>query len=131
MIVDHTPPEAALPGLLCTAMLLGGVLDLSVEGMKDSWFYEPDSDTSHWIGVFNIENSECGIASILSVAHHFQGEQKGWLSPCAVGDAACTYLLNILRTDGIQACFRAAEAMAIASNLHQFWGMTIRIEEVA
>ncbi len=92
-------------------------------------FYDPATGTAYWVGIFQADADapvDC-IASILSLGRNPEtGQIQAQLAPCVPGDwdkayASSQHLLDVLADDGLDACFLAAESMAIATDQRDLW----------
>jgi len=103
-------------------------------------FYDSETGTAYWIGVFQPDLDDPGdcYASILSLGRDPEtGELEAQLAPCVPGDwdkayQSSQHLLGVMQKEGIDACFIAAESMAIATDQRELWeserGVTINPE---
>lgn len=142
------PPDAALDTLLDTARELGGkvraieptpeqqaltAIGLDATGFDPATnpppFYDPDTDTAYWIGIFQAdsEDREHCVTSILSLGRDAESEALvAHLAPCVPGDwekaqQAAAHLAAIAERDGIEPLFDAAEALALATDQRTHW----------
>lgn len=148
-----TPPPQLVDDLLLDAYRLGGVsvepevtpqgnepdvaaalraIGLQASGFDPALdpppFYDVETDTAYWIGVYqpNLEDTEFGVASILSLARDETGAYAAQLAPCVPGDLdkatqACELLIAAAERGGIEYCFDVAEGMALAADQRDFW----------
>ena len=92
-------------------------------------YYDPATETAYWIGIFqtDLEDPATCIASVLSLGRNPEsGEFEAQLAPCVPGDwdkafESSQHLLTVMERDGLDACFLAAEAMAIATDQRDLW----------
>jgi hypothetical protein len=92
-------------------------------------FYDPTTETAYWIGIFqaDLEDPSNCIASVLSLGRNPEsGELEAQLAPCVPGDwdkafESSQHLLMVMERDGLDACFLAAESMAIATDQRDLW----------
>jgi hypothetical protein len=92
-------------------------------------YYDPETSTAYWIGIFQPDGDdpERCVASILSLGPNpATGTLEAQLAPCAPGDWNQTFessqrLLNVMEREGIDACFLAAESMAVATDQRDLW----------
>jgi hypothetical protein len=92
-------------------------------------FYDPETGTAYWVGVFqpDMDAPEHCVASILSLGRNLAtGELEAQIAPCVPGDwdkayGSSQHLLNVMQRDGLEACFLAAESMAIATDQRDLW----------
>jgi hypothetical protein len=146
------PPEYTHNDLLRTAYELGGVvvtmetpeqypaaqameeIGLSADNFDPDQdippFYDPDTNTAYWIGVYqpDPDDRDICVASILSLTRDPQsGVYEAQLAPCMVGDwdqayEASAHLIGVAeRSEDIERVFEAAEGMAIATNQREGW----------
>ncbi|MCC6973860.1 MAG: hypothetical protein IT322_07620 [Anaerolineae bacterium] len=103
-------------------------------------FFDPETSTAYWIGVFqpDLNDADDCYASILSLGRDPEtGELEAQLAPCVPGDwdkayQSSQHLLGVMQKEGIDACFLAAESMAIATDQREVWeserGVTVSSE---
>ncbi len=146
------PPEASFDPLIEQALELGGVvtpwnrevapdpaafqalsaIGLEAEGFNPSAepppFYDPDTGTAYWIGVFQPDpaDRDTCLTSILSLGRNEAGDLEAQLAPCVPGDwdkayANAEYLIGVAQKGGIDRCFDAAEGMALATDQREWW----------
>ncbi|CAG0996253.1 hypothetical protein ARNL5_03654 [Anaerolineae bacterium] len=92
-------------------------------------FYDVETGTAYWIGVFqpDLDDPEDCYASILSLGRNPEtGELEAQLAPCVSGDwdkayQSSQHLLGVMQKEGIDACFLAAESMAVATDQRELW----------
>lgn len=92
-------------------------------------FYDPATGTAYWIGIFqpDLEDPKNCVASVLSLGRNPEtGQLEAQLAPCVPGDwdkafESSQHLLNVMERDGIDACFLAAESMAVATDQRDLW----------
>lgn len=92
-------------------------------------FYDAETGTAYWIGIFqpDTDDPENCVASILSLGRNPEtGAVEAQLAPCVPGDwdkafASSQHLLNVMEREGLDACFLAAESMAIATDQRELW----------
>jgi hypothetical protein len=92
-------------------------------------YYDPETGTAYWIGIFqpDMDDPVHCVASILSLGRNEEtGELEAQLAPCVPGDwdktyASSQHLLGVMERDGLEACFLAAESMAIATDQRDLW----------
>jgi hypothetical protein len=100
-------------------------------------FYDPQTGMAYWVGVFqpDLDAPEHCVASILSLGRNpATGELEAQIAPCVPGDwdkayGSSQHLLDVMQREGLEACFLAAESMAIATDQRDLWeterGMTL------
>ncbi len=92
-------------------------------------YYDPATGTAYWVGIFQADSDPSArcVASILSLGRNPEtGQIEAQLAPCVPGDwdkayASSQHLLDVLADDGLDACFLAAESMAIATGQRDLW----------
>jgi hypothetical protein len=92
-------------------------------------FYDAATGTAYWIGIFqpDLEDPTNCVASVLSLGRNPEsGELEAQLAPCVPGDwgkafESSQHLLHVMERDGIDACFLAAESMAVATDQRDLW----------
>ncbi len=164
------PPDAAIDPLIQTALELGGVvvehevetdtpapedrsafqalnaIGIEADGFDPSQdpppFYDTDTGTAYWIGVFqpDKDDPENCITSILSLGRNPEtGEMEAQLAPCVPGNwdkayRASEFLIDVAQKGGIERCFDAAEGMALATDQRDLWenerGLPLDVEAI-
>ncbi len=92
-------------------------------------FYDPATGTAYWIGIFqpDLEDPKNCVASVLSLGRNPEtGQLEAQLAPCVPGDwdkafESSQHLLSVMEREGIDACFLAAESMAVATDQRELW----------
>ncbi len=92
-------------------------------------FYDAETGTAYWIGIFqpDTDDPENCVASILSLGRTPEtGAVEAQLAPCVPGDwdkafESSQHLLGVMEKESIDACFLAAESMAIATDQRELW----------
>jgi len=92
-------------------------------------YYDTSTGTAYWIGIFqpDLQDPETCVASVLSLGRNPEtGELEAQLAPCVLGNWDKAYdssqhLLNVIEHNGIDACFLAAESMAVATEQRDLW----------
>jgi hypothetical protein len=93
-------------------------------------FYDPATGAAYWIGIYqpDLTDPERCFTGILSLGRDGRdGELEARLALCAPGDMeqatrAGEHLLTVMEREGLDACFLAAESMAIATEQRERWG---------
>jgi hypothetical protein len=149
-LADAPPPEALDPLVQAAIDLGGAVVEPDIAPANDAAFqalsaigvaaddfdpsdpppfYDADTGTAYWIGVFQAEPDDpdnC-VTSILSLGRDpATGDMAAQLAPCVPGDwdktyAAAEYLIDVARRGGIEPVFDAAEGMALATDQRGYW----------
>ncbi len=136
--VEAEQPSAEPPNPAFNALSAIGIQAADFDPAQDPPpFYDPTTGTAYWIGIFqpDLEDPSNCVASVLTLGRNPEtGVLEAQLAPCVPGDwdkafESSQHLLGVMARDGIDACFLAAESMAVATDQRDLWetehGMTL------
>lgn len=100
--------------------------------------FDENTNTAYWIGVYQPDptNPNEAITSMLSIQPGDDGQPIAHLAPVATGDwdhayRTAEYLLKVAeRTQDIEQVLDTAEAMAVATQQRELWGIPVE-EDIA